>query len=83
MAYFIFTQGKYPYAGWALLETVESPVLAKEVFWNYRGRIDRSEVEMVMVKASSLHEAHVKLEHKAEPVAGNYPDPAAYDSQSY
>lgn len=83
MAYYIFTQGRYSYAGWALLETVKRPALAKEVFRNYRGRFDRSAVEMVMVEAASIQEANAKLNRKAEPVAGNYPDPALYESQGY
>ena len=83
MAYYIFTQGRYTYAGWALLETVKRPALAKEVFRNYRGRIDPSEVEMVMIKAVSLHEANTKLERKAELVAGFYPERAAQDLQGY
>lgn len=81
MAFYIFTQGRYSYTGWALLETVKRPALAKEVFQNYRRRIDRSEVEMVMIEAASIHEANAKLRLEAEPVAGSYPEPAGYDSQ--
>lgn len=81
MAYYIFTQGRYSYAGWALLEAVERPAVAREVFRNYRGRFDRSAVEMVMVEAASPDEANSKLRRKAEPVAGSYPSPAVYDSQ--
>ena len=83
MPYYLFIQGKYSYAGWALLETVKRSALAKEVFQNYRSRLDRSEIEMVMVEAANIHEANAKLQRKAEPVAGNYPEPAAYDSLGY
>lgn len=83
MAYYIFTQGRASATGWALLETVNRPALAKEVFRNYRQRLECSEVEMVMVEAAGIHEANAKLKRKAEPVAGSYPDPAAYSSSGY
>ncbi len=83
VAYYIFTQGRYAYAGWALLETVERPAVAREVFRNYRARMDRSAVEMVMVKAATLREANAELERRAEPVAGGYPDPAVHNPRGY
>ena len=83
MAYFIFTRDRYSHAEWALLETVERAAVAREAFGNYRARFDRSEVEMIMVKAASPDEANAELERKAEPVAEGDPHPAAYDSQGY
>lgn len=73
MTQYIFTQGRYSHAGWKLLEMVERKTLANEVYRNYRRRLDRSEVEMVMVEAASIEEANAKLKRQAEPVAGSYP----------
>lgn len=62
MAYFIFTQGKYTHALWELLETVEREELAKEVYRNYRQRLDPSAVELVMVRARSEAEARERIQ---------------------
>ena len=61
MAYYIFAQGRYTFGAWELLETVERPDLAKEVYRNYRQRLDPSAVEMVMVRAKSEVEAKKRI----------------------